>query len=152
MGTSEIVGTLAGIDLFAGLSPKVLGRIADSGHEAEYAPGASVVVQGDSVSGFKAFSPTGVEMHVVLSGGAQVSVNGSPVALLGRGAYFGELSLIDGGPRSADVAAGAEGLTTLALSKWTFEDLLDKHPEIALPILRVVVARLRAHEASSDAG
>jgi CRP/FNR family cyclic AMP-dependent transcriptional regulator len=149
MSATEIVSTLAGVDLFAGLSPKVLGRIAEAGHESRYEPGASVVVQGDSVSGFKAFSPNGVEMHVVLEGAARVDVNGLPVTVLGPGKYFGELSLIDGGPRSADVVADVDGLRTLALSKWTFEDLIEKHPEIALPILRVVTARLRALESTT---
>ncbi len=86
-------------------------------------------------------------MHVVLEGtraGQRARRAGQPV--LGPGAYFGELSLIDGAPRSADVVAGPDGLTTFALSKWTFEDLLDKHPEVAVPMLRVAVARLRALE------
>ena len=74
-------------------------------------------------------------------------------AVLEPGAYFGEISLIDGRPRSADVVAGEGGLRTLALSKWTFEDLLEKHPEIAVPMLRVLAARLRAdEEPRSDAG
>ena len=59
----ELVARLSGVDLFAGLSPRVLARIADSGHEAAYEPGSPVVVQGDSVAGYKAFSPGGVEMH-----------------------------------------------------------------------------------------
>jgi CRP-like cAMP-binding protein len=142
----DLTARLAGVDLFAGLSPRVISKIAESGHETTFAPGAAVVAQGDSVTGFKAFSPAGVEMHVVLSGRADVVVNGNPGSALGPGAYFGELSLIDGAPRSADVVAGADGLTTFALSRWTFEDLLEKHPEVAVPMLRVVVARLRALE------
>jgi CRP/FNR family cyclic AMP-dependent transcriptional regulator len=142
----QLTAQLSEVDIFAGLSPRVLAKIASSGHEATYAPGTAVVVQGDAVTGFKAFSPTGVEMHVVLSGSADVLVNGNPGPSLTAGDYFGELSLIDGAPRSADVVAGPDGLTTFALSKWTFEELLEKHPEVALPMLRVVVARLRALE------
>jgi CRP-like cAMP-binding protein len=142
----QLTAQLSEVDIFAGLSSRVLAKIASSGHEATYAPGTAVVVQGDSVTGFKAFSPSGVEMHVVLSGSADVLVNGTPGPSLTAGDYFGELSLIDGAPRSADVVAGAGGLTTFALSKWTFEELLEKHPEVALPMLRVVVARLRALE------
>jgi CRP-like cAMP-binding protein len=144
--TDALTDRLASVDLFAGLSPRVIAKIVESGHEASYAAGTPVVVEGDSVAGFKAFSPGGVEMHVVLEGSAQVLVHGSAGAVLGPGAYFGELSLIDGGPRSADVVAGPDGLTTFALSKWTFEDLLEKHPEVAVPMLRVSVARLRKLE------
>lgn len=153
MSGSDLVSVLSDVDLFRGLSPKVLGQIADRGHEAEYAPGTVVIVQGESVEGFKAFSPNGVEMHVVLSGSARVDVNGQTHTVLGPGTYFGEISLIDGGPRSADVVAGDDGLRTLALSKWTFEDLLENHPEIAVPMLRVLAGRLRADEESpADAG
>ena len=143
MGNRELTATLGEVDLFRGLSHRVLSHIADAGNTAEYAAGATVIVQGDSVTGFKAFSPAGVEMHVVLDGGARVLVNGEQVNRLAEGDYFGELSLIDGHPRSADIIADEGGLTTFALSRWTFEDLLDKHPEVAVPMLRVLCSRLR---------
>ena len=144
MADDALVSTLAEIDLFHGLSPKVLGRIAEGGHEATYAAGTTVIVQGDSVTGFKAFSPSGVEMHVILEGNARVDVDGVTHKVLGPGEYFGEIALIDGKPRTADVVAEADGLRTLAITKWTFEDLLEKHPEIAVPMLRVLASRLRA--------
>jgi CRP-like cAMP-binding protein len=103
-----------------------------------------VIVQGDSVTGFKAFSPSGVEMHVILEGNARVDIDGVTHNVLGPGDYFGEIALIDGKPRTADVVAEADGLRTLAITKWTFEDLLEKHPEIAVPMLRVLASRLRA--------
>jgi CRP/FNR family cyclic AMP-dependent transcriptional regulator len=153
MPAGDLVSVLGDVDLFRGLSPKVLGQIAERAHQADYAPGTKVIVQGDSVEGFKAFSPGGVEMHVVLGGSARIDVFGETHTTLGPGTYFGEISLIDGRPRSADVVAGDDGLRTLALSKWTFDDLLEKHPEIAVPMLRVLAARLRAdEEPRSDAG
>jgi CRP-like cAMP-binding protein len=149
MADPDVLALLASVDLFAGLKPAVLQRIAESGHVAEFPAGERVVQAGESVSGFRAFSPKGVEMHVVSSGGAQVLVNGQQVRTLGRGSYFGELSLIDGAPRSADIVAGDAGLRTFALPKWSFESLLADHPEIALPMLRVVAARLRRAEAAA---
>ena len=146
MSENELARTLAEVDLFSGLSARVLSRIAEQGTVSEYAAGAVVVTQGDAVSGFAAFAPRGAEMHVLLSGSADVAVNGAVVRTLRPGEYFGELSLVDGAPRSADIVAGADGLSTFALSKWTFEDLLEKHPEVALPMLRVAIARLRALE------
>lgn len=143
MSKRELTAALAEVDLFRGLSHKVLSHIAESGHTAEYAGGTSVIVQGESVTGFKAFAPSGVEMHVVLDGGANVLIDGQQVNHLAEGDYFGELSLIDGRPRSADIVAEAGGLTTFALSRWTFEDLLDRHPEVAVPMLRVLCSRLR---------
>ena len=149
MTASEITMVLSGVDLFAGLPPKVIGQIAERGHEASYAVGVPVVVQGESVSGFKAFSPTGVEMHVILEGRARVDVDGVTHTVLGPGEYFGEVALIDGLPRSADVVPEEGGLRTFAISKWTFEDLLDHHPEVAVPMLRVLASRLRSQEAGS---
>jgi len=149
MTVSDITAVLSDVDLFAGLPPKVIGQIAERGHEATYAAGEPVVVQGESVTGFKAFSPTGVEMHVILEGRARVDVDGVTHNVLGPGQYFGEVALIDGMPRTADVVPEEGGLRTFAISKWTFEDLLDHHPEVAVPMLRVLASRLRSQEAGS---
>jgi CRP-like cAMP-binding protein len=147
MSESDHVAMLEKLDLFAGLSNRVLRRLAQSGREERYDPGAAVLQEGEPVSGFRAFSEKGVELHVVLQGGADVSVGGTSHGTLSPGDYFGELSLIDGAPRSADVTAGPDGLRTFALPKWTFEALLADHPEIAVPMLKVMVGRLRASEA-----
>jgi CRP/FNR family cyclic AMP-dependent transcriptional regulator len=146
---NPMITLLGSVDLFAGLSKKVLKRIVESGHELDFAPGAEVVRAGEPVAGFREFSPKGVEMHVVRSGRAVVRVGGQEVATLGPGSYFGELALIDGQPRSADVVAGDEGLSTFALPRWSFKELIATHPEIAVPMLRVVVAQLRRAEAAA---
>ena len=147
MDSTQIATMLGSVDLFTGLRPKVLARIADSGHLVEHPSGAEVVSAGEPVSGFRAFSPKGVEMHVVVAGDAEVRVNGRAVGRLEPGAYFGELSLIDGQPRSADIIAGGRGLRTFALPKWSFDEMLHDHPEVAVPMLRVLTARLRRAEA-----
>jgi CRP/FNR family transcriptional regulator, cyclic AMP receptor protein len=147
MADDRVLALLSAVDLFAGLKPKVLGRIADSGEVVSYDAGATVLSAGEPTAGFRAFSPAGVSMHVIVSGSALVRVRDELVATLGPGAYFGELSLVDGGPRSADVAAGDSGLTTFALPKWSFDELLRDHPEVAVPMLRVVSTRLRRAEA-----
>lgn len=147
MDIEGITSVLGSVDLFAGLSPRVMTRIAESGRVTEFPAGTEVVTAGAPVSGFRAFSPQGVEMHVILTGTASARVDGRLVATLGAGEYFGELALIDGKPRSADVSAGDSGLVTFALPKWEFDSLVKEHPEVALPMLRVVVARLRRAEA-----
>lgn len=149
MGVDELVAVLEKVDLFHELRPRVLKRIAEAGREETFAAGEPVIVQGEQVSGFRSFSQRGVEMHVVLTGSAEARVDGEPHGRLGPGDYFGELSLVDGLPRSAEVRAGADGLTTFAITKWTFADLLEEHPEVAIPMLHVMVARLRAAEAGS---
>jgi CRP/FNR family transcriptional regulator, cyclic AMP receptor protein len=143
----EVMGVLSTVDLFEGLPAGVFKRIAQDGQRRSYSAGQAVTQVGDAVGGFAPFSREGVMMHVVIGGSGEVSRNGEVVAQVGPGDYFGELSLIDDGPRTADVVAGLDGLETFAITKWTFNDLLADHPEVAVPMLRVVVARLRRCEA-----
>ncbi len=69
------------------------------------------------------------------------------VATLGPGDFFGELSLIDRGPRSATVVAQTT-LKTLSLVSWEFMPLLDRNPSIARKLLIVVCKRLRNERTS----
>ena len=149
MNTDDIAIVLSTVDMFAGLSPKVLKRLAESGRVMEAPPGAEIVHAGEPVSGFRAFSPDGVEMHVILTGTATVRVNGQVVGTLIADDYFGELALIDGQPRSADVVAGQSGITTWSLGKLEFDKVVEEHPEVLLPMMKVVVARLRRAEAAA---
>ena len=146
MAADELVPTLEKVDLFQGLDHKVVRRLVDAGRVESFSPGETVLARGEDVGGWRAFSPKGVEFHIVLTGSATVTVDDAHHGGLGPGDYFGELSLIDGEPRSADIAAGPDGLTTFAISKWQFEELLEEHPHIAISMLRVLAARLRAAE------
>jgi CRP-like cAMP-binding protein len=148
MDVDELTAVLEKVDLFHDLRHRVLRRIAEAGREETFAAGEEVIVQGEEVSGFRSFSSRGVEMHVVLSGFAEALVDGNPHGRIGPGEYFGELSLVDGLPRSAEVRAGPDGLSTFAITKWTFADLIEDHPEVAVPMLHVMVGRLRAAEAA----
>ncbi|MCU0300603.1 MAG: cyclic nucleotide-binding domain-containing protein [Candidatus Nanopelagicales bacterium] len=146
MATSDLTDVLGSVDLFAGLEPKVLRSIREAGEVTAFPAGTAVLQQGEPVSGFREFSRKGVALYVVLDGSAEVHVGDRAVDVLHPGAYFGELSLIDGLPRSADVIAAVDGLTTFALQKWSFDDLLRRYPDIAIPMLRVLCARLRRAE------
>jgi len=79
---------------------------------------------------------------VIVSGGARVVRDGELLARLGPGDFFGELSVLDGQPRLAQVLA--DGPTTcLALATWDFEAVLLEEPRVTLAILRGVARRLR---------
>ena len=90
-----------------------------------------------------------VGLQIVLSGSADVSVNGVARPPLRPGDYLGEISMIDGAPRSATVVAGPEGLTTFRLSALAFAPLMDK-PEVACTLLKAPCARVRSLETPTD--
>jgi CRP-like cAMP-binding protein len=99
-------------------------------------PGTVMVQQGSTDSG----------LGLVLEGTAVVEVNGVERATLGEGDYFGEMSLIDGAPRSATVTAGPDGAKTLTISPLTFREVLESQPAVARDLLPHLVARIRSLE------
>lgn len=147
MDSNDISAVLGSVDIFRGLRPRVLKRLAQAGKVMEAPPGAEIIRAGESVSGFHAHSP--LHMHVILAGDATVRMNDQEIERLVVDDYFGDLALIDGQPRSADVVAGESGLTTWSLSKVGFDKVVKEHPEVLLPMIKVVVARLRRAEAAA---
>lgn len=123
---------LSSATLFDGLDAEAMERIAAVAIEVEFPADHVIVRQGEIGTGF----------FVIASGGARVVRDGGTVATLGPGDFFGELSVLDGRPRVAQVLA--EGPTTcLAIASWDFEALLLEEPRITLAILRGLVSRLR---------
>lgn len=123
---------LARVDLFAGLSRKEIGRIAAASREVKHPDGKTVIDEGGAPIGF----------HLILDGNATVTTPSGATRELGPGDYFGEISLIDGKPRSATVVAHG-ALRTQSLSSATFHDLMESHPPIARAIMGVLCQRLR---------
>jgi CRP-like cAMP-binding protein len=84
----------------------------------------------------------GTGFFVIVTGAARVVRDGVSIATIGPGDFFGELSVLDGRPRTAQVVA--EGPTTcLALASWDFEAVLLDQPGVTLAILRGLASRLR---------
>lgn len=148
MSDDEILTHLAQVDLFEGLSPKVLKHIASEGTTRRFDAGSTVVEEGSSVKGWSSFSKEGVCFYVILEGSAEVDVHGTPKGTLSAGQYFGETSLIDGKPRTATITAGPDGMRAFALTAFAFQPILEENPTIAISMLKVIVGRLRAAEAT----
>ena len=72
-----------------------------------------------------------------------VGATDRPAARLRRHDFFGEVSLIDGGRRSADITAETN-MRCWGISKAEFEAFVKTHPEVAWALLEGLVARLRA--------
>jgi CRP-like cAMP-binding protein len=132
--------SLAQVPLFAGLSPRHLKRIGDLTEEVRFMEGASVVRQGDA----------GDTFFVILEGEAKVAgPSGRVVNRLRPGEFFGEISLLDGGLRTASVVAETP-LTTLALSRASLLRLVQREPAVGVRLLGHVAMMLRRLERSAS--
>ena len=131
----EGVELLAEVDLFQGLSKGELLKIFMLAREEKVRAGFSLATEGES----------GGRFYLILEGKAEVTINGERWAELGPGDHFGEVSLIDGEPRSATVTATTE-LRALSLASFTFAPLLVEHPTITRKILVEMCSRLRSAE------
>lgn len=136
LDTMDRVLVLQGVRMFADLDPEDLDLIAGATTEETYEPGALILTAGS----------VGEEMFVIVDGSAVVSVTeGSErriVRLYGPGDHVGELSLLTGGPRSADVHAGDEGVRALALSTTDLHTVLEERPKVAMGMLATLARRL----------
>jgi CRP/FNR family transcriptional regulator, cyclic AMP receptor protein len=123
---------LAGCPLFRGIDADGLAKLAALATSVDFPAGHVIARQGEIGTGF----------FVVVSGGARVIRDGKTIATVGPGDFFGELSVLDGRPRTAQVVT--DGPTTcLALASWDFEAVLLAEPKVALAILRGLATRLR---------
>lgn len=128
---------LGSVGLFEGLSRKELAQIERLGKEVSFNPGRTIVQEGEN----------GVGFHLILEGKAKVSVGRRTRTSLGPGDWFGELSLIDRGPRTATVTADTP-VHTFSLVSWDFLSMLDKNPKIARKVMIEMCRRLRAERSS----
>ena len=130
---------IADVDLFRDLSRSQLKRLASASREVSHPVGKAVATEGQGAHAF----------HFILEGEATVTKDGRVLRTLGPGDYFGEISMIDGRPRSATVSAVAP-LQVLAIPHLDFEQVLDEDPGFARHLLKTLCARLREAEARSS--
>jgi CRP-like cAMP-binding protein len=135
MADSDLPRRLARVPLFSRLSERQLKRIARDLRPRTFPAGEEIAVEGHE----------GVGFFLIDSGTARVVLGGEEIRMLGPDDYFGEIALIDRGPRSATVVADTE-LQCQGLSAWAFRPLVEQHAEIAWPVLETLVARLREAE------
>jgi CRP/FNR family transcriptional regulator, cyclic AMP receptor protein len=139
--TTEREEQLARVPFFEGLTPEALALIAHVTSEESHATGTKLFQYGDS----------GDKLFIILEGKVRISreVAGTgeeALAVLGPGEVFGEMSLLDESPRSAD-ARVHERCRALVITKESFDDLLFLHKDLAYEVLwncvRILSVRLR---------
>src|SRR2546430_15036923 len=133
------VDVLHGVPLFQPLSKRHVRKIAEAGTEARFEPGTPIVRKGER----------GETFFVSLDGEARVHMGGKRRARLGMGDFFGEMALLDGGARSATVTAETQ-VHAMRISRRRFLQVVERDPKLALELLKVLAARLRASERSTS--
>jgi CRP/FNR family transcriptional regulator, cyclic AMP receptor protein len=133
----QLVTFVKAVPIFSSCTQKELKGIATSGKEVSFETGRVICKEGD----------TGVGLHIILEGEVKVLVGGRTRRRLGPGAFFGEIALLDGGPRSASVVAESP-VRTFAITSWNFRSVLKEHPSMPVKMLEEVCKRLRENERS----
>lgn len=128
----QLTTVLGAVPLFETLSKKQLKKVAGLADVARFMGGATLVKQGD----------IGDSFYVVLTGQAKVVANGRNVNRLLPGDHFGEISLVDGGPRTASVVAETE-MTLVIITQKDFLAMLAKDPSITLSLLEGMARTVR---------
>jgi CRP/FNR family cyclic AMP-dependent transcriptional regulator len=134
--STALEDTLAAVDIFAGLSRRQIKKLVGAGREVRSGSGKAIATEGLGALAF----------HVILEGTAEVTRAGNSLRELGPGQYFGEISMIDGKPRSATVSATSD-LATFVIPHAQFAELVKTDAELASALLVSLCGRLREAEA-----
>ena len=129
--TDDTVDVLGGLALFADLSLPALEAVAHTLGEAAFPPDSRVLRRDLS----------GAAFYVIRDGEATVSLEGRELAKLGRGDFFGEISVLIGQPPAADVVATSL-LHCFTLPGPEVEPFLLGHPTVMLRMLQAEARRL----------
>lgn len=126
---------LRGVPLFSGMTDRALDAVGDLVSQRSFAADEDLTREGEPGDSFL----------IIRTGAAIVLVDGRQIGELGPGDFLGEISLIDGGPRTATVRA-TEPIDALVIGRDDFTTLLERHPAVRLELLMALTARIRRSE------
>lgn len=132
MSQQELVDTLSGLALFADLSRPQVEQVAHKMAEESYPVGQRILRQGFTGTGF----------YVIVEGEVAIRIDGEERARLGKGDFFGEMSILLGEPPVADVVTMRQ-LRVLHLGGAELEGFLRDYPAVMYRMLKTVALRLR---------
>ena len=127
-----VIDMLERSPLWSGIGKQDFKAIVKMAKQYKFESGDTIVKKGEEGTGF----------YLVLDGAVEIRSNGNTISRLGPGQFFGEMSVVDAQPRSADVVA-VEPSRVLFLSAWSFKSLISERPRIAVKMLQEFVRRLR---------
>jgi CRP/FNR family cyclic AMP-dependent transcriptional regulator len=120
------------VPLFASLEPEALAAVAAITDERDVPAGTTLTTEGRHEGYF----------YAIVSGSVRIDRGGQTINTLRDGDYLGEISLLDGGPRTA-TAVTESPCSLLVMTQQRFWQLLDGAPQVKEPILEEVGRRLR---------
>jgi CRP/FNR family cyclic AMP-dependent transcriptional regulator len=132
VATKDVVKQLGRVPLFAGCSKRDLETIGRVVKDIQHPVSTVIAREGDP----------GVGLFVIVEGTADVTIGGVKKSTMGPGEFFGEIALLDGGPRTATVTATSD-IKLLGLTEWVFRGLMQEHPALAVRVLQAMAGRLR---------
>lgn len=132
MAKDEKLELLHRIPLFSAFGGKQLRRLGELADEVDV-PAAKVLMrQGE----------TGTDMMILVRGRVSIDRDGERLNTLGAGDFFGEIALVDGGPRTATVTT-EEPSKLLVVTHRDFHALMDEFPEVAQQVMNALANRIR---------
>lgn len=138
MARDEKLDLLRRVPLFASCGKREIERVGMLTDEIDLPKGRVLMRQGER----------GQEMFIIIEGAADVQRDGRSIARRGAGDFFGEIALLDGGPRTATVEL-TEDSRLLVIARRDFQSLLNELPEIRLQVLEALAQRVRSAEPQS---
>ena len=138
-GRKEREELLEKVSMFSALNKKEVAKLASVTEERRVPSGTVLTEEGEG----------GDEFYVVAEGMAGASIGGRKVGSIPAGSFFGEMSLLDQGPRTATVTAELP-TRLVVLTARDFGKVLEEVPAISLKIMRGLASRIR--QADEDWG
>lgn len=136
--TLEKVLILKGAPLFSRVAAEDLAPLARMAEQRTYDPGERIVHEGED----------GDQLFLIVRGKVEITRGGRQVATMGPGEAFGEISVLDAGPRTA-TATAIDATEVLAIGSEEFYEILYEQAEIAEGVIRMLVKRLRDSNAGT---
>ncbi len=133
MSQQDVAAKLGKVPIFSECTKRELSVMARAAKEVSHPAGTVIAREGER----------GIGLFLILEGSCRVSIGGRTKAKLVPGDFFGEIALLDGGPRTATVTATTP-VRLVGVTGWVFRGLLMEHPSIAVKTLEAVAGRLRS--------
>ncbi|MFP5221171.1 MAG: cyclic nucleotide-binding domain-containing protein [Acidobacteriota bacterium] len=123
--SGDVLKLVSGVGLFAGMQPEELELLVQCAAVRTFPPDAAIVQRGQ----------TGTTMFILVSGQVAVRLEGRELSRLGPGDVVGEMALLTGEPRLADVIA-LEPVSCLEIDREAFRGVLEKNPVLVANVTR----------------